>query len=52
MEHFLSKAKRQVSQRDINESLTRALDALGREMKRIDDALQRAHRDIRIARRL
>jgi hypothetical protein len=44
IEHFLSKAKRQLAQPDVNESPIRA--------KRIDRALQRAPLDIHIARRL
>ncbi len=51
IEHFLSEAKRQVSQRDINESLIRAIDELTREVKRLEDAVQRTWRDIRVARR-
>jgi hypothetical protein len=51
VERFVSEAKRQVSQRDINESIIRALDELTREIKRIDDAVQRVRRDIRVARR-
>jgi len=51
VEHFLGEAKRQVSQRDINESLVRAIDELTREIKRIEDAVQRARREIRLSRR-
>jgi hypothetical protein len=51
IELFLREAKQQVSQRDINESLIRAIDELIREVRRIDDAVQRARRDIRVSRR-
>jgi hypothetical protein len=51
IEHFLREAKEQVSQRDVNDSLIRAINELIREVKRIDDAVQRTRRDIRVARR-
>jgi hypothetical protein len=51
IELFLREAKQQVSQRDVNESLIRAINELIREVKRIDDAVERARRDIRVARR-
>lgn len=51
IELFLREAKQQVSQRDINDSLIRAINELIREVRRIDDAVQRARRDIRIGRR-
>ena len=51
IELFLREAKQQVSQRDINDSLIRAINELIREVKRIDDSVQRARRDIRVGRR-
>jgi hypothetical protein len=51
VEGFLRKAKQQLSQHDVNESLIRAIDELTREIKRIDDAVQRVRRDIRVNRR-
>jgi len=51
IELFLREAKQQVAQRDINESLIRAINELIREVRRIDDAVQRARRDIRVGRR-
>ncbi|HEX3937563.1 MAG TPA: hypothetical protein VHX43_08660 [Xanthobacteraceae bacterium] len=51
IEYFLREAKQQVSQRDVNESLIRAINELIREVKRIDDTVQRARRDIQISRR-
>ncbi len=51
IERFVREAKQQVSQRDINESLIRAINELIREVKRIDDTVQRARRDIQVSRR-
>jgi hypothetical protein len=51
VEHFLREAKEQLSQRDVNDSLIRAINELIREVKRIDDAVHRARRDIRVGRR-
>lgn len=51
IERFVREAKQQVSQRDINESLIRAINELVREVKRIDDTVQRARRDIQVSRR-
>lgn len=51
IEYFLREAKQQVSQRDVNESLIRAINELIREVKRIDDTVQRARRDIQVSRR-
>jgi cell division protein FtsB len=49
-ERFLQKAKQQVSQQDINESLNRAIDELGREVKRLADEVRRVRRDIQVSR--
>jgi len=51
IEYFLREAKQQVSQRDVNDSLIRAINELIREVKRIDDTVQRARRDIQVSRR-
>ncbi len=48
IEYFLREAKQQASQRDVNDSLIRAINELIREVKRIDDSVQRARRDIRV----
>jgi len=48
VETLLRKAGQQVSQRDINESLIKAIDELVREVKRLKDDVQRARRDIRL----
>jgi len=50
-ENFIRIARDQVSQRDINESLLKAIIELMREVKRLDDELHRARRDIQVARR-
>jgi HAMP domain-containing protein len=50
-ERFLQKAKQQVSQQDINESFNRAIDELGREVKRLADEVRRIRRDIQVSRR-
>jgi molecular chaperone GrpE (heat shock protein) len=50
-ERFLQKAKQQVSQQDINESLNRAIDELGREVKRLADEVRRVRRDFQVSRR-
>jgi molecular chaperone GrpE (heat shock protein) len=50
-ERFLHKAKQQISQQDINESLSRAIDELGQEVKRLADEVRRVRRDIQVSRR-
>jgi molecular chaperone GrpE (heat shock protein) len=50
-ERFLQKAKQQISQQDINESLSRAIDELGQEVKRLADEVRRVRRDIQVSRR-
>jgi molecular chaperone GrpE (heat shock protein) len=50
-ERFLQKAKHQISQQDINESLNRAIDELGREVKRLADEVRRVRRDFQVSRR-
>jgi hypothetical protein len=50
-ERFLQKAKQQISQQDINESLYRAIDELGQEVKRLADEVRRVRRDIQVSRR-
>jgi len=51
VELYVREAKRNASQKDINENLIKAIDELTREVKRIDEAVQRARRDIRVSRR-
>lgn len=50
-ETFVANAKQQVSQRDINNSLIKALMELTKEVKRLDDDIRRARRDIQMSRR-
>jgi cell division protein FtsB len=50
-QRFLQKAKQQISQQDINESLSRAIDELGQEVKRLADEVRRVRRDIQVSRR-
>jgi hypothetical protein len=50
-ETLLRNAKEQVSQRDINDSLLKAIGELTREVKRLDDEVRRARRDIQVSRR-
>ena len=44
-EHILRNAKQQVSQRDINDSLLKAIAELTKEIKRLDDEVRRARRE-------
>ncbi len=50
-ENFLRNAKEQVSQRDINDSILKALFELTREIKRVEDEVRRVRRDIQFSRR-
>ena len=50
-EKHLLKAKEQVSHADIIKSLMMAMEELIREVKRLDDSIQRTRRDIRMNRR-
>lgn len=51
IENFLQNARAQVGQRDINESMLRALTEMSREIKRLEDELRRVQRDVRVSRR-
>jgi len=51
-EYLIRMAKEQVGQRDINDSLLKALAELTREVKRLDAELRRVRRGVQIARRL
>jgi phage host-nuclease inhibitor protein Gam len=50
-ETFLRNAKEQVSQRDINDSLLKAIGELTREIKRLDNEIHRVRREVQVARR-
>lgn len=45
-ETILRNAKMQLSQRDINDSLMKALAELTKEVKRLDDDVRRARREV------
>lgn len=51
IENFLQNARAQIGQRDINESMLRALTEMSREIKRLEDELRRVQRDVRVSRR-
>jgi uncharacterized protein YlxW (UPF0749 family) len=50
-ESILRNAKNQLSQRDINDSLMKAVAELTKEVKRLDDEVRRTRREIQIGRR-
>jgi nitrogen fixation/metabolism regulation signal transduction histidine kinase len=50
-ENFLRNAREQHAQKDINASLLKAFGELTQEVKRLDDELRRARRDIQMSRR-
>lgn len=50
-ETFVANAKQQVSQRDINNSLIRAIGELTKEIKRLEDDIRRVRRDVQVSRR-
>jgi len=50
-EALLQKAKLQLSQIDINDSLLKAVAELTREVKRLDDDVRRVRRDVQVSRR-
>jgi hypothetical protein len=50
-ETFLNNARQQISQRDINDSLMKAIAELTREVKRLEDELRRVRRDVQVSRR-
>jgi adenylosuccinate lyase len=51
VETYLHNAKEQVAQRDINESILKALAELAREMKRLDNEIHRLRREVQMGRR-
>lgn len=50
-ETILRNAKMQLSQRDINDSLMKALGELTKEVKRLEDEVRRARREAQMGRR-
>jgi hypothetical protein len=51
-ETILRNAKMQLSQRDINDSLMKALAELTKEVKRLEDEVRRARREAQMGRRV
>jgi len=50
-EIILRNAREQVGQRDINDSVLKALNELIREVKRLDSELRRVRRNVQVATR-
>jgi hypothetical protein len=50
-ETFLSNARQQTSQRDINISLLNAINELTKEIKRLEEDVRRVRRDVLVSRR-
>jgi|SRR5664279_1650493 len=46
-ENFLKNATQQITQRDINDSMLRAITELTSEVKRLDDEVRRVRREVR-----
>lgn len=51
IENIVRIARQQMSQRDINESLLKAVVELVAEVKRLDDEVRRVRRDAQVGRR-
>lgn len=51
VENIVRIARQQMSQRDINESLMKAIIELTAECKRLDDEVRRVRRDVQVGRR-
>lgn len=50
-ETFLRNSREQISQKDINDSYYKAITELTREIKRLEDEVRRARRDVLVSRR-
>ena len=50
-ENYIRAAREQHSQQDINASLIKAVSELTRQVKRLDDEVRRARRDVQMSRR-
>lgn len=46
-ENFLKNATQQITQRDINDSVLRAITELTSEVRRLDDEVRRLRREVR-----
>ena len=51
VETFVRHAKEQVTQRDINDSILKAIAELIRENRRLDDEIRRVRREVQVSRR-
>jgi hypothetical protein len=51
VETFVRNAKEQLSQRDINDSILKAIVELIREVKRLDEEIRRVRREVQVSRR-
>jgi len=51
VESIVRKAREQITQRDINDSLLNAIAELTREIKRLDSDLHRVRREVQMSRR-
>ena len=51
VETFVRNAKEQVTQRDINDSILKAIAELIRENRRLDDEIRRVRREVQVMRR-
>lgn len=51
VENFVRNAKEQLSQRDINDSIIKAIAELIREVKQLEHEISRVRRDVHIGRR-
>ena len=51
VETFVRNAKEQVTQRDINDSILKAIAELVRENRRLDDEIRRVRREVQVSRR-
>ncbi len=51
VETFVRNAKEQVTQRDINDSILKAIAELIRENRRLDDEIRRVRREVQVSRR-
>jgi hypothetical protein len=51
VETFVRNAKEQVTQRDINDSILKAIAELVRENRRLEDEIRRVRREVLVSRR-
>lgn len=51
IETYLRNAREQTSQRDINESMLRALGEIAQDLKRLESEIHRVRREVQMGRR-